>query len=96
MRAKTREFYLKIYPNVSELDYDQNEGAFLLMVHNTRVDLAPKEVVKLFTDTFGQKPNMKNARQLFENKVIQKLWFNADGFGHSMQYKAILNELTVF
>ena len=96
MKAKTREFYLQNYRNISESDYDFNEGALLLLVHNTRVDLASDEVVRLFTETFGQKPNLKNVRELFRNNMVQKLWFHSGGFGQSVELRNILTQLDHF
>jgi hypothetical protein len=86
---------------ISSKLYDQNENAFMLLIHNTKaqkeISLLTKiksgTVIKLFKDTFGQKPNIANLREFFKNDIIKELWWGENGFYHSKVLKEIVGDL---
>ena len=39
-----------------------------------------KKVADHLKETFGQKPNIENLRAFFADPIIQRLWFQENGF----------------
>jgi hypothetical protein len=74
----TKEFFGESYKNVSSDVYKKYENVFMLLIHNTKTgseirSMTKKnsgKVAKLFEETFGQKPNLKNLREFFKHDVI--------------------------
>ena len=52
-----------------------------------------KKVADHLKETFGQKPNIENLRAFFADPIIQRLWFQENGFSQSQELKNILLQL---
>ena len=78
MTKHTKEFFFEFYKNISPAIYNKYENVFMLLIHNTKTGSEIRtmtkknsvKVAKLFDETFGQKPNLKNLREFFKHEVI--------------------------